>query len=229
MDPSDPNNKSKVLAAEQMRGVGGLLINSEGRRFCNELGTRAYVTEKMLSHDPSFQKTGEWNVSATVPTFSLVLSSSAAADGKKHVDLYSHKGLLTRLEGVTALPEWMGLPKSKVVATLREYQSAAAKGIDEFDKATFRGVPAKELESEVFYAGTVTPVLHYCMGGITIDKEGSVLNQQGQPIFGLHAAGEVAGGVHGVNRLAGNSLLECTVFGTIFGQKIPITYRGWVQ
>ena len=106
MDPSDPDNKSKVLA-ELMRGRGdgGLLINIDGKRFCNELGMRAYVTEKMLSHDPSYQNTGEWNVSATVLIFSLVLSSSAAADGKKHVDLYSHKGLLTRLEGVTALAE----------------------------------------------------------------------------------------------------------------------------
>ena len=224
VDPSDPDNTSKVLAAELMRGVGGLLLNSEGKRFCNELGTRSYVTEQMLLHDASYQKTGEWDVSARVPTFSLILSSSAAADGKKHVDLYSHKGLLTRLEGDAALAKWMGLPKSKVVATLREYQSVAAakNGVDEFGKTTFRGVPAKDLETEIFYAGTVTPVLHYCMGGITIDKQGSVLNQQGEVIPGLHAAGEVAGGVHGVNRLAGNSLLECTVFGTIVGQKIPI-------
>ena len=65
-------------------------------------------------------------------------------------------------------------------------------------------------------------MLHYCMGGITIDTEGNVLNRDGSVIPGLHAAGEVTGGVHGVNRLAGNSLLECTVFGSIVGQKIPI-------
>lgn len=195
VDPSDPENTSKVLAAELMRGVGGILINDKGQRFCNELGTRSYVTNKMLGHDEGFRKTGNWSLDATVPTFSLVLSSSAAADGKKHVDLYSHKRLLTRLEGVEALAEWMGQSKSTIMATLRKYQQDAAKGEDEFGKTTFRGVPDEDLKNEVFYAGTVTPVLHYCMGGITIDAEGSVLNADGEIIPGLHAAGEVSGGV----------------------------------
>jgi len=205
-----------------MRGVGGILINDKGDRFCNELGTRAYVTDKMLSHEPKYAETGKWDADAPVPTFSLVLSSSAAEDGKKHVDLYTHKGLMTRLEGVSELAQWMGLPKDTIVVTLQKYQEDAFGGKDEFGKTTFRGVAQKELEKEVFYAGKVTPVLHYCMGGITIDKNGNVLDEKGSIIPGLHAAGEVTGGVHGVNRLAGNSLLECTVFGTIVGQKIPI-------
>jgi succinate dehydrogenase/fumarate reductase flavoprotein subunit len=60
------------------------------------------------------------------------------------------------------------------------------------------------------------------MGGIKIDSEGNVLKEGGGIIPGLHAAGEVTGGVHGNNRLGGNSLLECTVYGTIVGQKIPV-------
>lgn len=222
VDPKDPDNTSKVLAAELMRGVGGILINKNGDRFVNELGTRAYVTEKMLSHDPTYEKTGEWDKSKPVPTFSLILSSSAAVEAKKHVDLYSHKGLLTRLDGVSSLAEWMKIPKDKLVKTIQEYQDAAKVGRDAFGRTTFRNIPGKSLESEVFYAGTVTPVLHYCMGGITIDSEGYVLNVDGERIPGLHAAGEVTGGVHGVNRLAGNSLLECTVFGSLIGQRIPI-------
>ena len=222
VDPADPDSRSKILAGELMRGVGGILLNSMGQRFCNELGTRAYVTNKMLEHDPTFAQTGNWSLNATVPTFSLVLSSSAADDGKKHVDLYTHKGLLTRLEGVGALAKWMKLPRDIVARTLLEYQKDAAEGIDSFGKQTFKGVPENDLDKEVFYAGTVTPVLHYCMGGVAIDKEGNVLNSQGEIIPGLHAAGEVSGGVHGVNRLGGNSLLECTVYGTIVGQKLPI-------
>jgi flavocytochrome c len=227
VDPADPDNTSKVLAAELMRGVGGILVNSDGQRFCNELGTRAYVTKKMLEHDANFQKTGKWNVESKIPTFSLILSSAAAQNGKKHVDLYTHKGLLVKLEGVGALAKWMGLPKSTVVSSLRSYQKDATKGTDKFGKSAFRGVPDEDLETEVFYAGTVTPVLHYCMGGISIDAEGNVLNASGEIIHGLHAAGEVSGGVHGVNRLAGNSLLECTVYGTIVGKKIPIRHTSF--
>ena len=225
VDPADPENTSKILAAELMRGVGGILINRNGERFCNELGTRAYVTDRMLSHNKIYNATGKWDVEAPLESFFLVLSSSAAEDGKKHVDLYSHKGLLNRLEGVSALAEWMGLPEATVVATLRQYQKDASAGVDTYGKVSFRGLPQLDLESEVFYAGIVTPVLHYCMGGITIDKEGNVLNAEGNAIPGLHAAGEVSGGVHGSNRLGGNSLLECTVYGTIVGQKIPVKAR----
>jgi succinate dehydrogenase/fumarate reductase flavoprotein subunit len=45
-----------------------------------------------------------------------------------------------------------------------------------------------------------------------------VLSKQGSPIRGLYAAGEVSGGLHGANRLGGNSLAECVVFGRIAGQ-----------
>jgi len=222
VDPKDPANPNKVLAAELMRGVGGILINKSGQRFCNELGTRAYVTDKMLSHDLSYASTSKWSEGNEIPTFSLVLSSSAAEDGKKHVDHYVHKGLLTRLEGLSALADWMGLPVDIIRKTIVQYQDDSEGGLDQWGKSSFRGVAHTNLNTEIFYAGTVTPVLHYCMGGITIDTEGNVLDDNNTPIPGLHAAGEVSGGVHGNNRLGGNSLLECTVFGTIVGKKIPI-------
>lgn len=222
IDPVNPNATTKILAAELMRGVGGILLNEEGSRFCNELGTRAYVTTQMLSHDPKFAKSGKWDANATIPTFYLILSSSAAADGKKHVDLYTHKGLMTQVQGIESLSNYTGLSEKKLRQTMRQYQSDAKQGADKFGKTSFRGVPGTDLDKETFYVGRICPVLHYCMGGITIDKEGNVLKESGDLIPGLHAAGEVTGGVHGVNRLGGNSLLECTVFGTIVGKKLPI-------
>jgi flavocytochrome c len=226
VDPSDPSNPTKILAAELMRGVGGILIDNSGERFCNELGTRSYVTEQMLKHDEEYAKTGQWNRANEVPTFHLILSSSAAADAKKHVDLYSHKGLLKRIEGASALAKHMGLDETTVVETLKDYQAAALEGVDSFGKTSFRGVPTNDLDTEVFFVGRVSPVLHYCMGGIKIDTEGNVIREDGTTVEGLHAAGEVTGGVHGNNRLGGNSLLECTVFGTIVGKKIPIKKEG---
>jgi flavocytochrome c len=222
VDPKDPQNVNKILAAELMRGVGGILINSKGKRFCNELGTRAYVTDQMLSHDSYYVEHRQWNRSHPIPTFSLVLSSAAASDGSKHVDHYAHKGLLLRLEGIQALADWMHQDASVLRETFNRYIQSAATGRDEFGKVSFRGLPDPDLDHEVFYAGTVTPVLHYCMGGITINAEGNVLTEDGKVIDGLYAAGEVTGGVHGDNRLGGNSLLECTVFGSIIGQKLPI-------
>jgi predicted heme/steroid binding protein len=63
----------------------------------------------------------------------------------------------------------------------------------------------------------MTPVLHYTMGGLEIDHEARVLAPGGAPLPGLFAAGEVAGGVHGANRLGGSSLLGCVVFGRVAG------------
>lgn len=194
-------------------------------RFCNELGTRAYVTDMMLSHDPYYNTTKVWNVSQDIPIFSLVLSVAAAKDGQKHVDHYVQKGLLKKLSGLTELSRWMNVSVSDLRSTLSDYIDAASRGVDEWGKVSFKGMPGSDLDTETFFAGFVTPVLHYCMGGITIDIDGSVLNRNHEKIRGLFAAGEVTGGLHGDNRLGGNSLLECTVFGTKIGRSIPIKSR----
>ena len=53
------------------------------------------------------------------------------------------------------------------------------------------------------------------MGGLEIDENSAVLGSDSEAIRGLYAVGEVAGGVHGNNRLGGNSLLDCVVFGRL--------------
>lgn len=55
------------------------------------------------------------------------------------------------------------------------------------------------------------------MGGLKVDEASRVLGPKGQ-IKGLYAAGEVMGGVHGKNRLGGNSLLDCVVYGRVAGR-----------
>merc|ERR1711924_62212 len=77
-------------------------------------------------------------------------------------------------------------------------------------------IPGSAVKTEPFYVAIITPVIHYCMGGLEIDEDGAVLGNRGV-IKGLCCAGEVAGGVHGNNRLGGNSLLDCVVFGRVTG------------
>jgi succinate dehydrogenase/fumarate reductase flavoprotein subunit len=59
----------------------------------------------------------------------------------------------------------------------------------------------------------ITPLAHTFLGGIPLNKECET------SISGLYAVGEVTGGLHGANRVGGNALTECLVFGTIVGQK----------
>jgi len=49
------------------------------------------------------------------------------------------------------------------------------------------------------------------MGGLRVDTDSQVLDTKGNKIEGLWASGEIMGGVHGKNRLGGNSLLDCVV------------------
>merc|ERR1712061_906437 len=74
------------------------------------------------------------------------------------------------------------------------------------------------VKTEPFYVAIITPVIHYCMGGLEVDVDSAVLGPTGKAIPGLYAAGEVAGGIHGNNRLGGNSLLDCVVFGRVAAQ-----------
>merc|ERR1719455_61782 len=57
-------------------------------------------------------------------------------------------------------------------------------------------IPGSQVPNEPFYVAIITPIIHYCMGGLEIDVNSNVVGRNG-PINGLYAAGEVAGGVHG--------------------------------
>jgi len=75
-------------------------------------------------------------------------------------------------------------------------------------------LPASEVATQEFYVAIITPVIHYCMGGLETTTQGECV-KNGKQLPGLYVAGEAAGGVHGNNRLGGNSLLDCVVFGRV--------------
>ena len=71
----------------------------------------------------------------------------------------------------------------------------------------------------------VAPAPHTSLGGVVIDARCRVLKPNGTPIPGLFAAGEVTGGVHGLNRIGGNAGTEVLVFGRIAGREASIQSR----
>lgn len=70
-----------------------------------------------------------------------------------------------------------------------------------------------------YYAIQIAPGIHYTMGGVKINTQTEVLNKDSQPIEGLYAAGELVGGLHGNNRIGGNSVAEIIIFGRQAGQQ----------
>jgi aromatic-L-amino-acid decarboxylase len=213
VDPKDPAALVKVLAAEMLRGEGGILLNSDGSRFVNELETRQHVVDAIVKSTCRMEtSTRQWDVT-------LVLDESAAAAAGSHMDFYVWKGLMKKMTvgelGLTA------------VKTLQEYGDVVSgQKKDPFGRKSFGHWKLTEVMPEYeVYAGQVTPVIHFTMGGVVIDEHSRVIAEEGTPIEGLWAAGEVTGGIHGQNRLGGSSLLECVVFGRIAGNEAAAWHK----
>ncbi|PSC75715.1 NADH-dependent fumarate reductase [Micractinium conductrix] len=201
IDPHDPSAATKTVAPERLRGLGAILLNSQGRRFVNELGTRDKVAGAILEQPERH-------------AFLLVGSSTAASFGAASLQPYLQRQLISQAASLDQLAADTGMPAEALAAELQAYDQAAVEGRDSFGKTAF---PARIHLLQPMYWARVAPVAHYCMGGLAIDRDARVLDAQGRPIPGLFAAGEVAGGVHGKNLLVGDALLECVVFGVRAG------------
>ncbi|KAI0812273.1 fumarate reductase [Irpex lacteus] len=201
VDPNEPEAKVKFLAAEALRGVGGLLLDNQGDRFVDELQHRDFVTGKIWEN-------GKYPIR-------LVLNGQASQEIEWHCKHYVGRGLMKRFENGEALAKEIGIPVSKLKKTFDDYNAGVKAKKDPFGKKFFSTGEWKL--DDYFNVAIMTPVLHYTMGGLEIDPESRVVGKDGKPIPGLFAAGEVAGGVHGANRLGGSSLLGCVVFGRVSG------------
>jgi FAD-dependent fumarate reductase len=209
VDPKDLQNPVKFLAAELLRGEGGLLLNDKGRRFVNEMQTRKVVTDAVTALPIAEQSPRQWDVQ-------LVLDEGVYENASSHIDFYIFKGLM-RKSTLSELGE-------EALRTVKQYSFASVGEIEDKLGRTYFGhwkLKPDEVSGEsVVYVGRITPAVHFTMGGVSINEKSEVLDVNGDKIKGVWAAGEVAGGVHGENRLGGSSLLECCVFGRVAGNEV---------
>jgi len=116
------------------------------------------------------------------------------------------------------LAKAIGCSAETLEETFADYMKAAkGEKKDDFNKTKF--INADYKVNDNFHAIVITPLIHYCMGGIKIDEHSQIIDTKNKPIAGLFATGEVCGGVHGINRLGGCSLLDCVVYGRVSGKK----------
>ncbi|KAK4170331.1 FAD binding domain-containing protein [Cladorrhinum sp. PSN259] len=204
VDPKDPGSKWKFLAAEALRGEGGILLNGDGDRFCDELGHRDYVSGMIHKEKDK----GKYPVR-------LVLNSKASNVLDFHTRHYSGRGLMKKMTGKELAKE-IGCTPEHLQKTFKTYNAyAEGKEKDPWGKKFFHNGPLDI--NDDFHVSVMEPVLHFTMGGIEINDKAQVLNKEKKPFEGLFACGELAGGVHGANRLGGSSLLGCVVYGRVAG------------
>ena len=145
----------------------------------------------------------------------LVLNSKASNVLDFHTRHYSGRGLMKKMSGAE-LAKDIGISEDTLQKTFSSYNDIAdGKQKDPFGKKFFHNLPFNT--SDTFHVAIMEPVLHFTMGGIEINDKAEVLNSEGKPFDGLYACGELAGGVHGANRLGGSSLLGCVVYGRVAG------------
>eukprot|EP01059_Diplonema_ambulator_P029315 TRINITY_DN4865_c0_g1_i6.p1 TRINITY_DN4865_c0_g1~~TRINITY_DN4865_c0_g1_i6.p1 ORF type:complete len:640 (+),score=262.58 TRINITY_DN4865_c0_g1_i6:58-1977(+) len=199
--PDEPDAKVKFLAAEALRGAGGIFLDKDGNRFVDELQKRDFVTGAMWSH-------------AKGP-YRLILNGKASKSIEWHCLHYEGRGLMKKYVGAESLAKDMGVSVDKIRATFDDFNRAAETGNDKFGRKYFVNLPL--VTDDTFYVGIVTPVIHYTLGGLKVNADAEVLKEDGSVLPGVFAGGEVAGGVHGKNRLGGSSLLDCVVYGRVSG------------
>ena len=188
------------LITEGLRGDGAILVNAEGKRFYDEVSTRDKVSAAIIAQPEK---------SAWLVVDQSMVDKSAVIAG------YIKSGYTVTGATYEELAKAMGVDEATFVSTMNTWnQAVEAKSDAEFNRTSF----ANPLTAAPYYAIKITPAVHHTMGGIVINPKAEVLNEKGEVISGLFAAGEVTGGVHGANRLGGNAVADFTVFGRIAGQ-----------
>ena len=188
-----------ALITEGLRGDGAVLINEEGKRFIDEVGTRDVVSAAEIAQTGSY---------------SWLVVDQAMADASSVIQGYIKKGYTVTGATYEELGKAMGVDAAAFAETMEKWNGCVeAKNDPDFGRTSF----ANPLNTAPYYAVKVTAGVHHTMGGLKINANTEVLNEKGEVIPGLFAAGEVTGGVHGANRLGGNAVADFTVFGRIAG------------
>ena len=187
------------LITEGLRGDGAILVNANGERFIDEVGTRDVVSAAEIAQPDSF---------------SWLIVDQKMVDASSVIQGYIKRDLMLSGDTFEALAEALGIPADAFAATMNTWNGYVAEKNDpDFGRTSF----AEPLDTAPFYAVKVTAGIHHTMGGLKIDPETHVIDTDGNVIPGLYAAGEVTGGVHGGNRLGGNAVADFVVFGRIAG------------
>jgi len=188
-------------------GTGIVYVNKKGKRFISELERRDRVTFAQFNMGPAMKPTYTVFSEEMVPKFGGTI---------EEVEAGLKKGRFTKADSIAELAGKIGLPADTLVETVNNHNGYLAAGKDpEFNKPITKAMVP--MLKGPYYAVAQWPAVHHCMGGLRINPEAQVVDIFGEVIPRFYAAGEVAGGVHGSNRLGSNAIPDCVVFGRIAG------------
>lgn len=213
-----PDDKGIGMGADvcdYIKQYGAAFDPKTGKRCFNELGNRTVLTNDIfrLKNEDGSQR------------FAVLIADSQFVP-KVSIARYLNKSLKSgttkKFDTLEELAKYYGIPLEPLKAEIARYNGWIKEG-REFDPDFHRPLTPNEgvlMGKGPWYGHRLTSKLHYTMGGIRINENAQVIGRDFEPIPGLYAAGEVTGGVHGVTRLGGNSVLDGIVFGRIASRSL---------
>ena len=200
-----------VPIAAALRTSGAVLINAQGARFCDETATRDVVAAALAAQEEGVAL--------------LVFPEEVAQQNSAVEAVYRPLGIVLDASDANDLATQLKMDAGPLVQTIGACTAIAqGQSGDAFGRAN---PPA--LFEGALHAIKVAPGVHYEMGGVWVDTSSRALNEQGAPIAGLYAAGEVTGGIHGANRISGNGVCDAIVMGRNAGQEAAAFAKGESQ
>ena len=200
-----------LLVSESLRSYGAVIVNTEGKRFVNDLAGRDVVSQAELKQPDGY---------------CYIIFDQNMVDHLALTKKFIDGGYALTGDTYVALAKEMGLEGDAVenfVNTMVAWNESCAKGVDE-EWGRNNGMEAQS--TAPFYAIKIAPGIHHTMGGIKIDTKAEVIDTDGNVIPGLFACGETTGGIHGGNRVGGNAVCDFIVFGRIAGMSASNFAKG---
>ncbi len=190
---------------------GGILVNTNGVRFCNEYGGYSELTPHVLAQPGGVA----W-----------LVFDDVNAQNTTRLPQFTEAGIVKTGATAAELAAAIEVNPAVLEATVTAYQASIERGEDEFNRtklpATFNGP---------YYAIQITGDLRHTQGGLVTDTNARVLREDGSLIPGLYAAGGVTEGFSsegGAAYMSGNGLLQALIFGKIAGENAATEVRGQV-
>ncbi len=187
---------NKIRSADEV-----IFVNKEGNRFIREDGRRDVICKAILEQ--------------TDGVMYIIHNGDNIDPESDEIKNMVKEGTVFRGETIEELAKQIGTDPVNLQKSLDSYNACVDAGAD---TETGRELLNCKIEQGPYFATPRVPSAHHTMGGVRIDKECRVLGEDGTPIEGLIAAGEITGGIHGANRVGGNAVVDTVVFGRIAGE-----------
>lgn len=176
LNPSVHSENGVNSSLSAARAEGGIMVNLEGKRFCND-------------YYPDYTTLSKWMMEQEGDHVYILIDQSAM-DKSKRLQGFKDQGYFIEADTIEELAEKMGVPADNLTATIEKYQLAVKTGIDEeFGRSANLTI---DFTQAPYYAVSTKPGLQVTLGGIEVDSSMHVVTKAGHAINNLYAVGECA-------------------------------------